>query len=62
MNKYNRYMLFTISEYYPSGGLGDCVYSGDSKRECKISISDYIGMDWYIFDRVEGIIVVESKD
>ena len=62
MKEYDRFMLFSVSEFYPVGGLGDCVFSASRKRDCKIVLSDYYGRSWYIFDRVKGIVVEESED
>ena len=39
MKEYERFMLFAASEFYPVGGLGDCVYSASRKRDCKIVLS-----------------------
>lgn len=57
--EYARFMIFSVVEYYPSGGLSDVVASFDTEQEA---------YDWLeknppdigsttIFDRVRGVTV-----
>lgn len=50
---YKRYMLFHYEQYYPCGGLGDCIGSLDTLEEV-LNYEGSCGVD-EVFDRVEGV-------
>ena len=61
--KYKRFMIFTYEDYYPGGGLGDCLLSEDTLDK---AITEYIALDRYdenieIFDRIEGIEIENAQ-
>lgn len=55
---YKRYLIFTFSDYYPSGGLSDVAASFDTIEEAKKAITDssiHISLDsCYVWDRITG--------
>lgn len=57
---YARFMIFRITEYYPSGGLSDCLYSLDNLEDAIEYYHDNGIFEGYIFDRIEGKIVYDG--
>ncbi len=50
-------------EYYPSGGISDCITSFDTLEECKAQPILWLNIDSaYVFDRFEGEIVFDYED
>lgn len=57
MTQFKRYMVFEIIEYYPSGGINDCVAHSDDLDEAKrfaCSLSRW-DQNAELFDRVQGV-------
>lgn len=60
--KYARYMVFRICQYYPAGGLGDCIFSSDDLEEAKKYLDEnYLPEEGYVFDRIEGLEVYDRS-
>jgi len=54
---YERYMVFESDQYYPAGGLNDCRFSSDSKREA-IEYADESAHEAVdVFDRLTGSVI-----
>ena len=60
-NVINRYMLFRVIDYYPSGGLSDCVgrYNTIDDAKKDIVIKEYYE-DYYVYDRILDKVVLDS--
>jgi hypothetical protein len=55
MENFKRYLVFAIAEYYPCGGMGDCVWRCETIEEAKkwlIKIDDN-GCSNHIYDVVD---------
>lgn len=51
-------MVFSYSEYYPSGGLSDVVDSFDNLEDAEKCFAECGGDSATIFDRINGIILL----
>ncbi len=58
--KYKQFVVFKISEYYPSGGLDDIVDSFDFIHQARMAYPSGGDSTIQIFDRVEGVRVRED--
>jgi hypothetical protein len=64
---FKRFMVFELVQYYPSGGISDCMESYDTLEEAKRIV---VGKNrdrnnwcmYEIFDRIEGVMVVSDFD
>jgi hypothetical protein len=61
MIKYKQFMIFSFTEFYPSGGLSDVMESFDDFADAIAYIKGYSSEYLYIFDRINGEIVYDKK-
>lgn len=57
MTQFKRFMVFRMEQYYPSGGINDCIAHSDDLDVAK-AFAHSIGVgthDVEIFDRVQGV-------
>lgn len=57
----NKYLLFSFSCYYPTGGMGDCIYIADSIEELNDYAKEYIKKQGYPDDFMEYYDVQKTK-
>ena len=68
MEKNKRYMVFGYADYYPNGGILDCISSFDTFEEALKAASDvnaehgnseniFFYENLYIYDRIEGVTI-----
>ena len=58
MTPHKRYLVFEYHDYYPMGGINDCVASFDTEQECANFIAPRMHdcfLNWEVYDRIEGV-------
>jgi hypothetical protein len=64
---FKRFMVFEIEQYYPSGGVSDCIESYDTLEEAKQrldkeKLDNRLRSMYEVFDRIEGVMVLSDFD
>ena len=60
-----RYLIFAGDQYYPRGGMRDCIGSADTYEEAQTLLKEheYAPFDWHhTFDRLDEAKDVDSDD
>jgi hypothetical protein len=62
---FKRFMVFELVQYYPSGGISDCMESYDTLEEAKRivvgkNLDNRLRSMYEIFDRIEGVMVLSD--
>ena len=52
MNKSNKFLLFAYRDFYPNGGMDDCVFIANSIEELNEYVLKYIGENNDDFDNM----------